>query len=304
MFFQGEELAGDLNIENEWSYIDAKENNSIPTKDVNIDRYVRSHRVQWEYLEPFKAPELNFLTATEKESFKKYHRAFKGLIALRSKFPGIDLNDAHDVKECVKDVLCYRLNRGPQEHFVIVNYGYDIQESWIQFPGTTVDYWKETFNLASSEYSTGKRAFQNIIPNIGGRANNVRIAGPSIVVFTKTRTASISEPLFFRSNINSWEARSLNQLQKASDKGDIYMTQITVEQAQAVEFKLGSKDWQIDLGSPKAETKRPAMMEPSEGFLSYLPQQDNAKVELTPGVYHFLFNIRDFKYRFLKVKEL
>jgi 1,4-alpha-glucan branching enzyme len=304
MFFQGEELAGDLNIENEWSYIDAKENNSIPTKDVDMDRYVRSHRVQWEYLDPFSSPELNFLTRNEKESFKRYHRAFKDLIALRKRFPGIDLNDAHEVKDCAPNVLCYRLNRGPEENFVLVNYGHDISESWIQFPGTTVDYWEESFSLASSEYSSGRRKFLNIIPNIGGRSNNVRIAGPSIIVFTKTRTASISEPLFFRSNINAWEARGLNQLRKASDKGDIYMTQVTVEQTQEIEFKLGSKDWSIDLGSPKKGSQSTPFLGPTEGFLSYLPEQENATIELGPGVYHFLFNIRDFKYRFLKVKEL
>ncbi|MCR9205269.1 MAG: alpha-amylase family glycosyl hydrolase, partial [Halobacteriovoraceae bacterium] len=139
MFFQGEEMASDLNIENEWSYINAKENNSVPTIDVDIHRYVGSHRVPWEYLTPMNSPELSFLNTEEKESFKRYHQFFKVMVQFRKDHPEVDLNDAQDVRECLQGVLCYRLERGPKELFVVINYGFPIKSSWLKFPGTGTD---------------------------------------------------------------------------------------------------------------------------------------------------------------------
>ncbi|MCR9206278.1 MAG: hypothetical protein NXH75_16980, partial [Halobacteriovoraceae bacterium] len=133
---------------------------------------------------------------------------------------------------------------------------------------------------------------QNIISNVGGRSNNVRLAGPSISIFSKKRSAEISDVLYFRSNANSWSATDASELQRASDRGDIYMTKLTISQPMDLEFKLGTADWEIELGSPK------------NGELSYVPNLGNAKAFLTPGQYHFLFNIKDFKYQFLKVKDL
>ena len=292
MFFQGEELASDLNIENEWSYINAKENNSVPTIDVDIHRYVGSHRVQWEYLDPYNSKELDFLNSDEKDSFIRYHSFFKEMVKFRKAHPEIDLNDAQDVRECLKNVLCYRLERGPKEHFIIVNYGGPRESSWIPFPGTTTDYWQEVITLADEKYSTGNKKFKNIISNVGGRVNNVRLAGPSISVFSKKRYGNISEDLFFRSNLQSWTASTKNQLNKASDRGDIYMTKLSINEPLNLEFKIATKDWEIDLGSPQ------------NGVLSYDPNQGNARTFLPPGDYHFLFNIKDFKYRFLKVKDL
>jgi 1,4-alpha-glucan branching enzyme len=292
MFFQGEEMASDLNIENEWSYINAKENNSVPTIDVDIHRYVGSHRVPWEYLTPMTSPELSFLNTDEKESFKRYHEFFKTMVKFRKDHPEVDLNDAQDVKECLQGVLCYRLERGPKELFVVINYGFPIKSSWLKFPGTGTDYWQEVISLAHEKYSSGNKKYLNIISNVGGRSNNVRLAGPSISVFSKKRSAEISDVLYFRSNANSWSATDANKLQRASDRGDIYMTKITITQPMDLEFKLGTADWQIELGSPK------------NGELSYIPNQGNAKAILAPGQYHFLFNIKDFKYQFLKVKDL
>src|SRR5690606_33880465 len=123
LFFQGEELAGDLNIENEWSYINAKENNSIPTVDVDIDRYVRSHRVQWEYLDPASHSELSFLTEKERALFTRYHQFFKEMIHFKKSHPEMNLADAKDVRSYPGSVLSYRTTRGPNELFVIVNYG-------------------------------------------------------------------------------------------------------------------------------------------------------------------------------------
>ena len=70
------------------------------------------------------------------------------------------------------------------------------------------------------------------------------------------------------------------------------MTKLSINEPLNLEFKIATKDWEIDLGSPQ------------NGVLSYDPNQGNARTFLPPGDYHFLFNIKDFKYRFLKVKDL
>ena len=36
LFYQGEELANDINIENEWSYLNAKEGNTEPSQDIEV----------------------------------------------------------------------------------------------------------------------------------------------------------------------------------------------------------------------------------------------------------------------------
>ena len=38
LFYQGEELGNNINIENEWSYLAAKNGNTEPSKDVDINR--------------------------------------------------------------------------------------------------------------------------------------------------------------------------------------------------------------------------------------------------------------------------
>ncbi len=301
LFFQGEELASDLNIENEWSYINAKQNNSIPTVDVDIHRYVGSHRVQWEYLEPSESKELSFLDAKEKELFTKYHSFFKHMIHFKKDHPEINLNDATDIRTFGPGIFSYRLERGPNELFVLINYGHDTKDLWIPFPGTATDWWHETTTLSDSEFSSGKERYQNVVANLGGRANNVRIAGASISIFTKRSTAAIKKTLYFRSNLSNWEAQAANELLRASEGGELYRSFIEIKEDTEVEFKIADDSWNIELGSSKSGLLGPSLLESNQGYLSYVPSRPNAKIKLSAGSYQFIFDLRNFKYSFIKL---
>ncbi len=301
LFFQGEELASDLNIENEWSYINARENNSIPSIDVDIDRYVGSHRVQWEYLRPQSASELAFLSNSEKELFKKYHAFFKHMIHFKKAHPEINLNDATDIRPLGPGIFSYRLERGPNELFVIINYGHDTKDLWVPFPGTSTDWWHETTTLSDARFSNAKERYQNVVSNLGGRANNVRLAGASLSIFTKKSTAAINKSLYFRSNLNDWKAEASYELLRASEGGELYRSVIELKKASTIQFKIADQNWDIELGSSKSGLLGPSFLESNQGYLSYVPNQANAKISLAPGTYQFIFDLRNFKYSFIKL---
>lgn len=301
LFFQGEELASDINIENEWSYINAKENNSIPTIDVDIDRYVGSHRVQWEYLTPKDSKELAFLKPVEKELFEKYHRFFKHMIQFKKAHPDINQGDATDIKVRGSGIFSYRLERGPNELFVLINYGYDTKDLWIPFPGTATDWWHETTTLSDAAFSGDKARFQNVVSNLGGRTNNVRLAGASIAIFTKKSTASISKTLYLRNNQNNWKADTAYELLRASEGGELYRSIVELKNDTNFEFKIADDAWNIELGSSKSGLLGPSLLESNQGFLSYIPNRPNAKIHLEAGTYQFIFDLRNFKYSFIKL---
>lgn len=301
LFFQGEELASDINIENEWSYINARENNSVPTIDVDIDRYVGSHRVQWEYLETSDEPLLSFLAPSEKELFQRYHRFFKHMIHFKKEHPEINQSDAIDIRTLAPGIFSYRLERGPNELFVIINYGDDAKDLWVPFPGTATDWWHETTTLADKRYTSGKERYQNVVSNLGGRSNHVRIAGASISIFTKKSTALINKTLYFRSNLNRWGAERSYELIRASEGGELYSSVVEVKKPGMVEFKIADQDWSIELGSSKNGLLGPSLLESNQGFLSYTPGRPNAKIDLPVGSYQFIFDLRNFKYSFIKL---
>ncbi len=303
LFFQGEELAGDLNIENEWSYLNAKENNSIPTVNVDLHRYISSHRVQWEYLE-LNTANLSFLREDEKDQFRSYHQMFKDFIQFKKNHPEINDVDALDVHYLQPGVLSYRIDRGPEEFFVIINYSYDISNFWVQFPGTSTDWWHEDIALSQSKYGQGKNKFRNIIANVGGRFNNVRIPGPGVTIFTKKKHALVQDQLYLRSNLHNWNVKDAQKLVKSSDGGELYSATIEVPSSfnQDFRFKLGTSDWSIDLGVDDTLTMtEAAFLGDQEGYLTYNPDKGDAVITLSPGQYRFIFNLNTFKYNFIKL---
>lgn len=304
LFFQGEEMANDLNIENEWSYINAKEGNTIPTTNVDIHRYVSSHRVPWEYLTPETSKELSFLSADEKRMFKGYHQFFKKMIHFKKKFPEINLADANNVNSLEGgQVITYEIGRGRNEFFVVINLGEAKTAQWIQFPGHANDWWQETMNSSSYEHGGQSDKYLNIISNLGGRANHVRLEATSISVYKKGVNGSIARDLFLRGNLNNWQALSDFKLDMSSDRGDIYVVNFKVPAAGEYEFKLGTADWAIEMGQSTSNFFDPLheILEENKGYLSYKPALPNMKAKLQKGTYKFIFNIRNYKYNFLKL---
>ncbi len=306
LFFQGEELASDINIENEWSYINAQEANTIPTQNVDLHRYIKSHKVQWEFLDPKSNRTLSFLSEDEINLFKGYHQFFKKMVHFKKNHPEFNFSDAKNVNTHFNaQALSWTLGEGAKEYFIILNLGEQQTKDWVKFPGYNKDWWQEIYNSSQKEYGNNNDSFQNIISNVGGRANNIRIDGPSILIFKKIKAGIIHKSLYLRGSINNWTASPKNRLSKASDHGDIYVVNLEVKRKGLFEFKLGTKDWGIDIGSsfdafslftPKELTK-------GKGYLSYIPGLPNIRTSLDKGSYKFIFNIRNYKYNFIKTKE-
>lgn len=306
LFFQGEEMGNDLNIENEWSYINAKDGNTIPTQNVDIHRYVSSHRVPWEYLTPDTSQELSFLSSSEKKMFKGYNKFFKKILQLKKDFPEINLSDANNVNSLEGgSVITYEVGRGRNEFFVIINLGDAKTSQWINFPGHANDWWEEVLNSSSYDYGGNTNKYLNIISELGGRANHVRLEGTSISVFKKSVDAKISKDLFLRGSLSNWDALENFKLEMASDRGDIYVVHFDVKSDGDHEFKLGTSDWEIEMGISTSRFFAPLieLFEENNGYLSYKPALPNMKVKLTKGSYKFLFNIGNFKYSFLKINN-
>ena len=305
LFFQGEELASDINIENEWSYINAKEGNTIPTQNVDIHRYIKSHKVQWEYLNPRKHNELNFLSDEEVNLFTGYHKFFKELVHFRKLHPEFNDSDASEVKTHFNNnAVSRKLGKGKKEYFVILNLGEKVTKEWINFPGNSKDWWKEVYNSNLKKYGHESNKYQNIISNVGGRNNHIRIDGTSFILFEKDPQGTVSKSLYLRGNFNTWSANPKHMLNKASDHGDIYIVNFDIKESKKYEFKLGTKDWDIDIGLAPAELffQDPKELTVGKGYLSYIPGLQNIEILLDKGSYKFIFNIRTFKYNIIKTK--
>ena len=297
-------MANDLNIENEWSYLNAKENNSIPTQNVDINRYVGSHRTQWEYLETHKRNEFSFLNDKEKNLFNGYHRFFKDMIQFKLKNPEINIKDPFNVSILNGNILTYELQTAKKHYFIVANFGGKEKAHWIYFPGETNSWWKEVINSSDTTYGGANKNNLNIISYSGGRSNHIRLGSATFMLYEKEKKGSIKEDLYLRSNIYNWQAAKENILYRASDHGNIFATEVKIPQKQILEFKLATKDWEIELGQSNTVSPiRPGIISnnPLSGALTYQAASPNAKIELDKGTYKFLFNINTFKFNFIKI---
>jgi 1,4-alpha-glucan branching enzyme len=304
LFFQGEELAQDLNIENEWSYLDAKKGNTTPSKNIDLNRYIASHRFPWEYLELSNDGPLKFLALEEKELFRGHLQFFKELIKFKKEFPEMSLQDARNV-QITHDgkVMSYLIGTSLKEYFVTLNFGYNYNSTWVNFPEGPNHWWEEIFNSSNQKYGGTTDRYSNIISNLGGRINRVRLAGPSIVIFAKKNSPKLKREVYLRSNLNDWSALRSQMLMPADEKGELYMAEVNVDNDGLYEFKLATEDWQIELGLASAG-KTYLLDEPPYalgGYLGYEPELPNVTVQLPRGKYKFMFNLKSFKFNFIKI---
>ncbi len=297
LFYQGEELGQDLNIENEWSYLDAIKNNAFPSKNIDLHRYISSHRMTWEYLHPENEPTLNFLTPKEHNLFHGTYRFFKRMIQFRRDYPFINEKNASHVHIYYdQNLLTYRIQSEEKRFFVVANFGPSKEAAWVNFPAGNHTWWKEVVNTSETRWGGNSDRFQNIISNLGGRQNLVRVDEGSLLIFEEQKIAEINSPLYLRGDITDWKALPHMKLLKSSDKGDIYSVQFDVHSRGEFAFKLGTKDWEVDIGL--SHHHQP---EHSRGVLSYRPFQPNFIISFKPGTYKFIFNINTFKYVVLKL---
>lgn len=301
LFFQGEEVGNDINIENEWSYIDAQKNGTTPSRNVDVHKFVGSHKMLWEYVDIGNNSQTAFFTPKERKLFSGQKQFFKDFIKWRNKHP--EINDSNpqyvDSLENGK-VLSYHLKNGYSEFLVIVNFGDHLSKPWFYFPGDAKTWWHEIINSNSPRYSGLQNFYLNPISNRGGRHNQIRLAGPSISVFEKKTKASISHNLYLRGEFNNWTANNDSLLKKSSDHGDIYMSEIEVKADSNYRFKLATQDWNYEIGQSfnKFQSK---VLKPGQGYLSSLPRQKDASIRLSAGRYRFIFDIKTFKFSFIRL---
>ncbi len=303
LFFQGEELGNDRNIENEWSFVDAVTNNTLPSKDVPIDRYVRSHRMPWEYLRA-TAPVLSFLTPKERKFLTGHRQYFKDLLAFRTKHAGIGNQDPTNVR-LSQGLLSYEIKDGPSEYFVVANFGQPLAGAWVQFPGTAENWWQEVINSSNQTYGAYDQSLQNPISHKGGRFNQIRLGGPGFAIFRRTFTSSIQSPLYVRGTFNDWQT-SKSCLSRTSSMANTYSTHIRINFGGYHEFKVASADWVFAFGlaTPSVDSVvHLGSWDDLSGQLTYAIDRPNASATLSAGCYRFLFNAENYVYRFVKDQE-
>lgn len=158
LFFQGEELGNDINIENEWSYINAKKNNSIPSVNVPLSRYIGSHRTPWEYLNPQTDPEVKaYISDSMAKLFKGHHQLFSDLISWRQHNPQINHQEAKIIEyNPQKSLITYTVGNHLNEnssYFIVTNWGYDLRNHPVLFPASPKNHpWKLVFHSNDKKY--------------------------------------------------------------------------------------------------------------------------------------------------------
>lgn len=301
LFYQGEELANDLNIENEWSYLAATDNNAFPSKDVDMHRYISSHKMVWEYFNPQIKGPLSFLNADERNLFKGHHLFFKQMIRFKKENPEINFENARNVHlHYNNSVITYEIGTKGKNFLVVANFAHTLNDSWVYFPERKYKWWSEIINSSATIYGGENNLGHNIISLLAGRNNNVRLKGPSISIFANVKKAKITQDLFLKGTFNAWAADKKYMLQKGSERGDVYTVNISIPAAAEYEFKLATSDWNIELGAPLDGNNlnfRPNNT--ISGNLSYVPGLKNGKVSLIKGQYKFLFDLKTFKYHFI-----
>jgi 1,4-alpha-glucan branching enzyme len=294
LFFQGEELANDINLQNEWAYVAAIHENRDPTIDVDRNRYVRSHRMPWEYYLPDDRGELSFLTDVERNLFRGYYLFFKSMIQFRKEHPGINDKDAFNIRvDYNQSLMSYQIRDGEQEYFVVANFGNTREDYWIEFPySQSGDWWKEIINSSAKQFGGLSDTWLNVLSNYRGRSNQVRVAPTTFMLFQLQKNAEINRTLYLMSGLNNWQAQEDFRL---LEKGNgLYVVDFWCPTDGRYEFKLGTANWDVEVGTA-SEYPIPAG---ASGHMSYAPNRPNVQAFLQKGRYRFQFDLRSFEYHF------
>ncbi len=301
LFYQGEELASDINIENEWRYVDAKNNDSEPTKNVDVNRYVSSNRMPWEYFRPSSYGPLGFLSEGERSLFTGHHRYFKELIKFRNDNPRLNEQDAFNVNvDYPKSLMTYQIRAGIKNYFVIANFGGEYKGKWINFPHSHGgQWWSEKINSSDKKFGGITGRYANIISNFGGRSNMVRIAPSSFILFEVVEKPAISKELFLMGSFNNWQA--YDEYKLVEDADGKHVVDFYCSNPGLYELKVATEDWEVALGSGMMDNNGDPFNKTISGTLNYVIDSPNVKVYLEKGHYRFTFDVSSFKYTFVKV---
>lgn len=296
LFFQGEELASDRNLENEWSYVEARDNNSIPTQNVDVNRFVGSHRMPWEFLKPGEGP-LDFLDTDEVKLFLGHHQFFKDMLAWRKTLTGFDEQHASQVKVYPDlSLISYVVKSDGGQFLILGNFGNQVNATWVDFPegesGKT--WWREEINSAETKYGAETNKMTNVVPHRAGRGNHVRLAPGSGAVFRLVDSAVPKEDLYLVGNFSFNKVRESLRLKLSSD-GEWMETQMSITFAGENSFRISNKKGDIVFGSGKAPTFG---KNSCEGYLSHAADQPDISIRLPVGDYKFRWNLKTYEFQF------
>lgn len=294
LFYQGEEIAQDLNIQNEWAYVNALKDNRFPSKNVNINKYVGSHRMTWHYYDLIsgkKDPLLNFITEDDQKLFSGHLNFFKQMIKFKKANPEINNQDAQNVRiDNNSKIVTYELSTPRDQFFIVGNFNNDLGGVWINFPGNDGIWWSEVMNSSDPQFGSDSDIYQNAISNLGGRKNMLRLKGPGFYIFKASRTPAVSKKLYFRSNVSNWLADESTELKQNPANMEELVAKVEFKKSEAIEFKVGTKSWSIDYGK-STDPK----------YFTYTPNSANIRVNMNAGKYNFKFNIKNYTYSFEKL---
>lgn len=300
LFYQGEELAQDLNLENEWAYVDATTGNRFPSKNVNIDKYIRSHKMPWYYFDIFQGvidPRLNFITPQEIKLFKGHHQFFKDLIQFRKKNADFIYSDAENVQIQNDSLMSFQINTSTDKYFVIAYFGDNTPGIWIEFPENINSWWKEIINSSSTSYGGETDQYLQPISQLGGQKNLLRLQGPSFSIYKKNTQASLSENIYLRGDFNQWQATRSNQF-NFKNAQELSATFLITQQG-IYNFKVATQDWNYDLG--EAINNNSNNNNSLKGQLTTLKNSPNIKLELKPSRYEFNIDLKTYKYSIKRI---
>ncbi|MBC7711839.1 MAG: hypothetical protein H7177_00770 [Rhizobacter sp.] len=301
LFYQGEEIAQDLNLQNEWDYVDALEGNRFPSKNVNINKYVRSHRMPWYYLDLAKGkkgPLLNFTTEDDAKLFEGHLQFFKDMIKFRKDNPAINSQDAQNVRiDNIAKTFSYEIRLPNATYLVVGNFNNDNGGMWVDFPGNSQTWWTEVMNSSDPKYGGNDQTYQNIIANVGGRKNLLRLKGPGFYMFKSGNAPTMKQALYFRTDALNWVTNDSTLLKTNPANNEELIARVDIPKTN-LEFKLGTQNWEVDLGK-SPDTKLSAGR--AQDVLTYVPNSANVKANITPGKYLIRFNLRTYTYSLEKL---
>ncbi len=302
LFYQGEEMASDISLENEWSYVNGVKIDvgEFPTQNVDLERYLKSHKVPWEYLDPSNSQELSFLSDKEKKLLTGYHAYIKDLIAFKRAYPQINDKNVTNVQVSPDNqIIAYQVNAADQSFFVIANFGDKRDAEWINFPANFHVWWEEIINSSDLKYGGASSKHTNIISYGAGKNNHIRIPATSIMIFKSQDRGNISKELYLKGTHNNWQTQENMKLISQTTKGDVYFVDFEILETDEYEFKLATNNWEVELGSATNFNKAHFNL---SGSLSYRPDMPNIAANLKKGKYKFLFNINNFAYNIIPIE--
>lgn len=287
LFYQGEELANDINIENEWSYLAADTVSHTPSINIDVSRFVKSHAMPWEYLMSTKQKTVGFLSEDEKKMFKGYYRFFKDMVAFRKNYPSLNNAVPYDVKILDDGIISYYLpDFSKREVFlVLVNFRGDDVSRMIKFPEGMdgKNWWKEVINSSSQRYGGQNKKYRNILTGVANSYADIRLAANSFLMFKTQMKPELEESLYLVGTLNNWKPTAPYKLRQAADGQ--WGVDFEVTESGYYEFKLATSDWDIEIGDVQRDF-----------YLSYRPDAPNFKIFLSKGKNRFMFDSKTFKY--------